>query len=129
MNDTLLLIGRLLLAQLFLLAGIGKLGAGYAATQGYMTHMGVSALLLPLVVFAEVGGGLALVLGFLTRWAALGLAIFSVASALLFHINFADQGQLINFQKNLAIAGGLLVLFVYGAGAYSLDSKWSKYKS
>ena len=116
------LIGRLLLAAIFIVAGYGKVG-GYAATQGYMEAMGVSGSLLPLVIFAELGGGIAIALGFLTRLAALGLAIFSVASAFLFHGGSADQVQQIMFMKNLAMAGGFLILVANGPGRLSLDAK------
>lgn len=115
------LLGRLLLAAIFITAGYGKIG-GYAATQGYMEAMGVSGALLPLVIFAELGGGLAILLGLLTRYAALGLAVFSVASAVIFHSS-ADQVQQIMFMKNLAIAGGLLILVANGPGRLSLDTK------
>ena len=77
--------------------------------------------LLPLVIFAEIAGGLAILSGFLTRWAAIGLAVFSIASAFLFHFQLADQMQFINFYKNLAMAGGFLVLAAQGAGAFSID--------
>lgn len=115
------LLGRLLLSAIFITAGYGKIG-GYAATQGYMEAMGVSGALLPLVIFAELGGGLAILLGLLTRYAALGLAVFSVASAVIFHSS-ADQVQQIMFMKNLAIAGGLLILVANGPGRLSLDAK------
>lgn len=115
------LLGRLLLAAIFIIAGYGKIG-GYAATQGYMEAMGVSGALLPLVIFVELGGGLAILLGLLTRYAALGLAVFCVASAVIFHSS-ADQVQQIMFMKNLAIAGGLLILVANGPGRLSLDAK------
>ena len=115
------LTGRIGLSAIFILSGIAKLGPGYAATQGYMEAMGVSGALLPLVIFAEIAGGLAVLSGFLTRWAAIGLAVFSVASAVLFHFQLADQMQFINFFKNLAMAGGFLVLAAQGAGAFSID--------
>jgi putative oxidoreductase len=123
MNNAIVLVARILLAHIFLLSGFGKLGAGYAATQGYMAAMGVSGALLPLVIVAELGGGLAVLLGFMTRWAALGLAVFCVVAALLFHSNFADKMQMINFMKNIAMAGGFLMLYVHGAGAWSIDAK------
>ncbi|MFZ0790625.1 MAG: DoxX family protein [Chromatiaceae bacterium] len=116
-----ILTGRVGLSAIFILSGIAKLGAGYAATQGYMEAMGVPGALLPLVIFAEIAGGLAVLSGFLTRWAAIGLAVFSIASALLFHFQLADQMQFINFYKNLAMAGGFLVLAAHGAGAFSID--------
>lgn len=122
MNNVISLIARLLLAQLFLLPGLNKL-SGFAATQGYMESMGVPGMLLPLVILLEVGGGLALIVGLMTRWAALALAGFCVLAALLFHSNLGDQVQLIMFMKNFAIAGGLLMLYVQGPGAYSMDAR------
>lgn len=123
MNNAIILAARVLLAQIFLVAGFGKLGAGYAGTQAYMEAMGVPGMLLPLVIALEIGGGLALVGGFMTRWAALALAGFTVASAVFFHASFGDQMQTIMFMKNLAMAGGLLLLYVHGAGSYSLDAR------
>ena len=125
MKDLTVLVGRLLLAQIFLIAGVGKIG-GYAATQGYMEVMGVPGMLLPLVILLEVGGAVALIVGWQARWAALALALFSIAAALLFHNNLADQMQSIMFMKNFAMAGGLLMLAVHGAGAWSLDARKSK---
>jgi putative oxidoreductase len=115
------LAGRLLIAFIFVGAGWSKIG-GYAGTQAYMESMGVSGALLPLVIVAELGGGLAIVFGLLTRLAAGGLAVFSIVSAILFHGD-ADQIQQIMFMKNLAIAGGLLFLVSRGAGRISLDHK------
>ncbi len=123
MNNAIILAARVLLAQIFLVAGFGKLGAGYAGTQAYMEAMGIPGMLLPLVIALEIGGGLALIVGFMTRWAALALAGFAVVSAVIFHANFGDQTQAILFMKNLAMAGGLLLLYVQGAGSYSLDAK------
>ena len=121
MNNLPNLVGRFGLSAIFVLSGFAKLGAGYEGTQGYMEAMGVPGGLLPLVIFAEIVGGLALAVGFLTRWAALGLAAFTVASAFLFHFQLADQMQFINFFKNIAIAGGFLVLAAHGAGKFSID--------
>lgn len=123
MDKTLNLAGRLLMAQIFLIAGFTKI-TGYAGTQGYMEAMGVPGALLPLVIALEIGGGLALVLGFQTRLAALALAGFSLVSAFIFHTNFADQTQMIMFMKNFAMAGGLLILAGYpAAGTLSLDAR------
>lgn len=121
MNNLANLVGRFGLSAIFVLSGFAKLGAGYEGTQGYMEAMGVPGGLLPLVIFAEIVGGIALAAGLLTRWAALGLAVFSVASAFLFHFQLADQMQFINFFKNIAIAGGFLVLAANGAGKFSVD--------
>ena len=122
MNRYIQLVGRVLLAHIFLLAGINKI-SGYAGTQTYMDSMGIPGMLLPLVILLEIGGALALILGWQTKWAAYALAGFTILSAAIFHSNFADQMQMIMFMKNLAIAGGMLILAVNGAGAFSLDKK------
>ena len=114
------LAGRIGLAAVFLMAGIDKI-VGYAGVQGYMESYGVPGFLLPLVILIEVGGALALVVGWKTRWFALALAGFCVLSALLFHFDFGDSLQQILFLKNIAIAGGLLVLCHAGAGRFSID--------
>jgi len=116
------LVGRILLAHIFLLAGINKI-TGYSGTQGYMDAMGVPGMLLPLVILLEVGGAVALIVGWQTRWAAYALALFSIVAALIFHSNLSDQIQMILFMKNWAIAGGLLVLAANGAGAFSLEQR------
>jgi putative oxidoreductase len=116
------LVARVFLGHIFLLAGISKIGA-YEGTQGYMDAMGVPGMLLPLVILLEIGGGLAIIAGWQTKWTALALAGFSVVAAALFHNNFADQTQMILFMKNIAIAGGFLLLASHGAGAYSLDNR------
>lgn len=120
-----LLAARVLLAAIFVGAGWGKLQA-YDATVQYMQAAGVSGGLLPLVIFAELGGGLAILFGFQTRIAALGLAVFSVLTGILFHYhagaNAAEQyNNSIHFMKNLAMAGGFLALLVAGAGRISVD--------
>ncbi len=122
MNKFIELIGRILLGHIFLLAGINKIDA-YHGTQGYMDAMGVPGSLLPLVIALEIGAGLAVIVGFKTRWAAYALAAFTLVSALIFHSNFADQMQTIMFMKNLSITGGLLLLTVHSSGVLSLDSK------
>ncbi|KMN83299.1 putative oxidoreductase [Chromobacterium alkanivorans] len=123
MDKWIALLARVLLAQVFFFAGIGKLGAGYAATQGYMAAMGVPGFLLPLVIALEIGGGLALALGVRARWVALLLAGFSIASALLFHLEPGNSQQMIQLTKNLAMAGGLLMVFAHGAGKLSWDGR------
>ncbi len=117
------LTGRIFIAAIFLIAGIGKLGAGYAGTQGYMESMGVPGILLPLVIALEIGGAILVIAGLFTRVTALALAGFTVLSALLFHADFSDQMQMIMFMKNFAIAGGFLFLAANGAGAWSLDAR------
>lgn len=114
------LVGRILMSVIFIVAGIGKISA-YAGTQGYMESMGVPGALLPLVIALEVGGGLALLLGWGARLAALALAGFSLVAAVVFHADLGDQMQSILFMKNLALAGGLLLLAVNGPGAFALE--------
>jgi len=116
------LTGRALMSAIFLMAGTSKLGA-YASTQGYMDSMGVPGVLLPLVILLELGGGLAVLLGWRTRISAFLLAGFCILSGFIFHANFADQMQSILFMKNLAMAGGFLFLVAGGAGAWSLDAR------
>ena len=122
MDKYLPVVGRVMLAHIFFLAGISKI-TGYAGTQGYMEAMGVPGGLLPLVILVEIVGGLAMIVGWQTRWAALGLAGFTLVAAFLFHFNLADQMQSILFMKNISVAGGLLLLAAYGPGALSLDKR------
>lgn len=120
-GPSVLAIGRLLLATIFLLEGWSKL-RGYDAAAAYMTRFGVPGALLPAVIAVEIVGGLMIAAGWQTRVAAAGLAIFCILAAVLFHANLADRNQLLHFEKDLAIAGGLLVLAVAGAGRWSLTS-------
>ena len=115
------LAGRVLLAAMFLLSGIGKI-SGYAGTQGYMESMGVPGALLPLVIALEILGAVAVIVGLRTRLAAAGLAAFTLAAGLIFH-GGADQMQQIMLFKNVAIAGGFLLLVARGAGDWSLDAR------
>ena len=117
-------LGRLLIALIFVMSGLGKIAAP-AATIAYIQSAG--APLAPaayvIAVIVEVVGGLALLVGFQTRLTAAVLAIFTLATAVLFHNNMADQNQMIHFLKNIAITGGLLQVVAFGAGAFSLDNR------
>jgi len=115
-------LGRFLIGILFVQAGLGKIFS-YAGTADYMVAMGVPSILLPLVIITELGGGLAVILGYHTRIAAFALAGFCVLTAVLFHVDFSDTMQIIMFSKNMALAGGFLFLVAHGAGAFSLDNK------
>jgi putative oxidoreductase len=117
-----LALGRLLLAAIFILEGWSKL-RGYEAAAAYMDRYGVPGLLLPAVIALELGGGLMIAVGWRTRIAAAALAVFCVAAAALFHSQLSDRGQLLHFEKDLAIAGGLLALAIAGAGRWSLDAR------
>jgi len=121
-SNALLLGGRILLAQIFIISGVGKL-PGYAATAGYMEAMGVPGMMLPLVIAVEILAGIGVLVGLFTRWSALALAGFTLLAGLLFHFDLGDQMQVIQLTKNLAIAGGLLALMVSGPGAISLDAR------
>ena len=114
--------GRTLLALMFVLAGYSKLG-NYDGNLAYMASAGVPGFLLPPVIALELLGGIALIVGFQVRLIALLMAIFCVSSAFLFHFDLADQMQFIMFFKNLAIAGGFLLLSVQQAGPWTLDRK------
>ncbi|WP_028919272.1 DoxX family protein [Pseudoxanthomonas suwonensis] len=115
------LLGRIGPSLIFIVSGWGKLAA-YAGTQQYMENMGVSGALLPLVIALEIGAGLAVLAGVFTRSASLALAAFSLATGLLFHADFADPNQFIHLMKNVALAGGFLMLAANGAGAFSIDA-------
>jgi putative oxidoreductase len=114
------LAARVLMALIFLLSGIGKLGA-YSATAAYMAAAGIPGALLPLVIATEILGALAVMLGWKTRIAAFLVAGFSVLSAIGFHRNLADQMEMIQFLKDISIAGGFLLLVANGPGRLSID--------
>jgi len=119
-------LGRLLLASLFLLSGFGKI-ADPAGTMGYISSVGLPFphLTYAIALAVEIAGGLALVVGFQTRAVALVVAVYSVVAAVAFHRNFADLNQMVHFLKNIAIAGGLLQVIAFGAGALSIDARRS----
>lgn len=121
MTGLIQLLGRAMLALIFILAGIGKI-QDPAGTAGYMQSMGVPGILLWPTIALEVLGGLALAVGYKTRLAAFALAGFSILAAALFHANFADKMQMIMFLKDIAMAGGLLLLAVGGKTAYCMDN-------
>ena len=115
-------LGRLLLSIIFIFAGIGKI-TDYATTQGYMESVGVPGMLLPLVIAFEVLGGIAILLGYKARLSAMLFVGFNIVSAIIFHQFWVDESQMNSFMKNVAIAGGFLMIFAHGAGAYSIDNK------
>src|SRR5471032_3018159 len=102
-------VGRILVATIFILSGLSKIGAP-GATQGYIAAMGIPAPLLAYLgaIVVEFGGGLLLLAGYRTKLIAAALALFSIVTAFVFHHALADQNQMIHFLKNLAMAGGLL---------------------
>jgi putative oxidoreductase len=106
-----------MLAYIFIAEGVGKI-ANYSGVVGYMQANGVDGRLLPLVILTELGGGLLVLIGLKTRWAAIALFGFCLLTALFFHLG-ADQA--VEMRKNIAMAGGFLTLAIYGPGAWSVD--------
>lgn len=123
MDKLISVAARLLMAQIFIISGWQKL-TGFSGTEGYFASLGIPmvGVVTPLVILIELGGGVALLFGFKTRWVAAVIALFTVGAALIAHTNFADQNQVINFMKNLSITGGLLMFVKYGAGSPSIDA-------
>ena len=129
LQSTTVLVGRILLGLIFVLSGFAKI-SGFDGTAGYIASKGLPLpqLLAALTIVVELGGGLALMAGLYTRQAVLALAGFTLLAAVIFH-NFwavpqAEQMvQQINFMKNLAIAGGMLVLAAFGPGRLSVDAR------
>ena len=117
-------VGRIFLSTIFLIEGISKI-FNYGGTIEYMENFNVSEYLAIPAIIVEILFPLLLIVGYQTKISALVLAIFTIATALIFHTYFTNQMQLISFLKNFAIAGGFLIIFVNGAGKYSLDHKLS----
>ena len=129
LQNPLALLGRILLALIFITSGFGKIG-GFEGVVGYIASKGLpmASVVAALTILVELGGGLAIAFGFMTRWAALALAVFTLLAGLIFHAYWAvpaDQvmNMQINFWKNVAIAGGFLMLTAFGPGAISIDAK------
>src|SRR6202030_4838642 len=119
--------GRVLIGLPFAMSGLSKLAAIGPTTDMIRTAgLPVPSLALALSVLVELGGGLLLVAGFQARIVAAALAVFSLATAVAFHSNFADQNQMIHFLKNVMMAGGLLQIVAFGAGALSMDNRSAK---
>ena len=129
LQNPLSLIGRVLLALLFVPAGFSKIG-GFAGTTGYIASQGVPfpELATAAAIGVELGLGLLLLVGLQTRWAALGMALFTVVITFIFHNYWAVPADQVMMQqqaffKNIAVVGGLLTVAAWGAGAWSLDAK------
>jgi len=117
-----LLAGRLMLAYIFILSGYDKIG-GFAGTAKFMASKGMPMVevLLVATIVVELIGGLMLAVGWKARWAALAIFLFIIAATVVFHPVWADPSQAIQFQKNLAIMGGMLYVAFMGPGRLSLD--------
>ena len=121
------LVGRILLAVIFIISGFGKI-PGFEGTVGYIASKGLPMPQLVAIgtIVVELGGGILLAVGYKARWAALALAVFTLLAAIIFHNFWAVEAaqkmaQQINFLKNLAITGGMLMVFAFGPGRYSVD--------
>lgn len=121
LSDFVLLAGRLLLALIFVHEGFA-LALNFAGTMKAMAQLGVGAPLVVATIALQIAAGLSVGLGLLTRLGAVALGLFCVATAALFHTNFANHNELLHFEKDLAIAGGMFVLAMAGAGGFSLDA-------
>jgi putative oxidoreductase len=126
-NSVILLIGRILLSVMFIMSGLQKFG-GIEGTAGYIGSVGLPAAtaLAWLAAIFETVAGIAILVGFQTKIAALLLAAFCVFAGYVFHFQPEDQMQMISFMKNLTIAGGFLALFVSGPGSLSVDARTGK---
>ena len=128
-TNTAALIGRILLALIFITSGFGKL-TGFDGTVGYIASKGLPLpqVAAAIAIVVELGGGVLLAIGYKARWAALAIGLFTLAAGFLFHDFWnadaaAKMGQSINFWKNVSIAGGMLMVFAFGPGAYSVEKK------
>ena len=115
-------IGRIFLSLIFLLAGIGKI-FNYEGTIDYMESFSVPGYLLIPAIIVEIIFPLLVIIGYKTKLSAIILSLFSMLLAVIFHADFSDQMQLMSFFKNFAIAGGFLIIFIRGAGKYSIDQR------
>ena len=125
MQDTVALVGRIALALIFIVSGFGKI-TGFEGTAGYMAKGGLPMpeVLLVLTILIELGGGLMIAAGYKARWAALAIAAFIVPVTLVFHNPIgADRVNMIMFMKNISIIGGMLMVYAFGPGAWSLDAR------
>ena len=116
------ILGRILLSAIFLINGIGKI-FNYEGTIQYMENFDVPGYLIIPAIIIEILFPILLIIGYYTKFSALVLSLFTLVLAVIFHTDFSNQMQLISFLKNIAIAGGFLIIFVYGPGKYSLDHK------
>ena len=119
------LIGRILITALFLLNGIFKI-SNYEGTIGWMESFGIPGMFIVPAIILEIAGPVLIVIGYKTKFAAGLLSLFCITTAFIFHNDFTDQMQFTSFLKNIALAGGFLILFVNGARGISLDNKFKK---
>ena len=116
------IIGRIFLSAIFLINGVVKI-FNYEGTIQYMENFNVPGYLIIPAITVEILFPILLIIGYYTKFSALVLSLFTLALAVIFHTDFSNQMQLMSFLKNIAIAGGFLIIFVYGPGKYSIDHK------
>jgi putative oxidoreductase len=121
LDDVVLLGGRLLLAWLFVHESVG-LALNFDLAAGSMAKMGIPPSLLIVTIALQLSAGVAIAVGWQARLGAAALGLFCLATAILFHTNFGNRNELLHFEKGLAIAGGMFVLMIQGAGAWSIDA-------
>ena len=125
MTNIIDLIGRILISALFLLNGIFKI-SNYEGTIGWMESFGIPGMFIVPAIILEIAGPVLIVIGYKTKFAAGLLSLFCITTAFIFHNDFTDQMQFTSFLKNIALAGGFLILFANGARGISLDNKFKK---
>ena len=125
MTNIIALIGRILITALFLLNGIFKI-SNYEGTIGWMESFGIPGMFIVPAIILEIAGPVLIVIGYKTKIAAGLLSLFCITTAFIFHNDFTDQMQFTSFLKNIALAGGFLILFVNGAKGISVDNKFKK---
>ena len=116
------ILGRIFLSTIFLINGVGKI-FHYEGTIQYMENFNVPGNLIIPAIIVEIVFPILLIIGYQTRFSAFVLSLFTLALAVIFHTDFSDQIQVISFLKNIAIAGGFLIILFRGAGKYSIDHK------
>ena len=119
-------VGRLLIANIFLIDGINKISY-YEGVPEWMFLKGVPEYLLPLVILLEIGGALAIILGWRVKLFSLLFFVFCILTAIIFHSDFTNNMDKVIFMKNMSMAGGFLFLFLHGGGDFSLDKRRKKF--
>ena len=127
MTNVIDLVGRILISALFLINGMFKI-SNYEGTIGWMESFGMPGMFIIPAIILEIAGPVLIVIGYKTKFAAGLLSLFCITTAFIFHNDFTDQMQFTSFLKNIALAGGFLILFVNGARGISLDNKFKKKK-
>jgi putative oxidoreductase len=124
-DNFVLFVSRLLLAWIFVHEAV-FLAMNFDVASAGMAKMGVPAFALVATIVLQLGAGFAIAVGWHARLGAMALGLFCLATAVLFHTNFANRNELLHFEKDLAIAGGMFVLMLRGSGRWSIDAIWQE---